>query len=236
MRCLKTALSVALFGLGVFSFGVLGLGGGMSASSQTVGAVNLVKVWAYSRDDGAANWGDLYANDAVAMAQGLRTPSGGALHVRFTDDTDLRLGSEAEIVVDRFVFNPSTGAGALQAEISRGVMRFITGRIQKDGVRIGTPTAVIGVRGTDFIVEVGQDGTTTVQVLEGVVVITPRGGGETASIPAGQTAQVTVAATSVAIGVAPPSADPGVTDNGGGSDGDENESDGGGGGGDGGGH
>jgi trimeric autotransporter adhesin len=197
--------------------------------AQTVGNVNLVKVWAYGRDSGNANWADLYQSDPVLMAQALRTPIGGAMHVRFTDDTDLRLGSEAEIVVDRFVFNPSTGVGALQAEIGKGVLRFITGRMRKDGVRIGTPAAVIGVRGTDFIVQVAGDGTTTVQVIEGEVTITPRGGGETASIPAGQTAQVAMAATSVAVGVAPPAADPGVSENGG-EGGDDGASDGGGGG------
>jgi len=196
--------------------------------AQTVGNVNLVKVWAYGRDSGNANWVDLYQSDPVLMAQALRTPIGGAMHVRFTDDTDLRLGSEAEIVVDRFVFNPSTGVGALQAEIGKGVLRFITGRMQKDGVRIGTPAAVIGVRGTDFIVLVAVDGTTTVQVIEGEVTITPRSGGETASIPAGQTAQVAMAATSVAVGVAPPAADPGVSENGG-EGGDNGASDGGGG-------
>ena len=230
MRSWKVAVVGLAIGLGA----MVDLGGS-AASAQTVGSVNLVKVWAYGRNSGGANWGDLYANDPVTMAQSLRTPSGGALHVRFTDDTDLRLGSEAEIVVDRFVFNPSTTIGAFQAEIRTGVFRFITGRIRKDGVRIGTPTAVIGVRGTDFIVEVGGDGTTTVQVLEGVVLVTPRGGGQTASIPAGQTAQVTVASTSVAVGVAAPAADPGVSNNAG-SDGDEDGTgDGGGGGGDGGG-
>lgn len=225
MRNWKMAVLGAVFTLGMAA----------SASAQTVGSVNLVKVWAYGKDSANTNWGDLYQSDPVLMAQGLRTAAGGALHVRFTDDTDLRMGSEAEIVVDRFVFNPSTGAGALQAEIGKGVLRFITGRMQKDGVRIGTPVAVIGVRGTDFIVQVADDGTTTVQVIEGEVTITPRGGGETASIPAGQTAQVAVASTSVAVGVAAPAADPGVSENGG-EGGDDSASDGGGGGDGGGGH
>lgn len=210
----------------------LTLGFAASAPAQTVGTANLVKVWAYAKDAGAPNWGDLYTNGSVSMAQGLRTPSGGALHVRFIDDTDLRLGSESEIMVDRFVFNPSTSVGTFQAEIGKGVLRFITGRIKKAGVRIGTPTAVIGVRGTDFIVEVGADGTTTVAVLEGEVVITPRiGGGQEVSVPAGQTARVAANATSVAVGVAPPAADPGVTESDGGADGDDDSADGGGGGG-----
>jgi hypothetical protein len=203
----------------------------LPTSAQTVGTADLVKVWAYSRDAGAQNWGDLYANGAVNMAQGLRTPVGGALHVRFIDDTDLRLGSEAEIVVDRFVFDPATTVGAFQAEIGRGVLRFITGRIKKDGVRIGTPSAVIGVRGTDFIVEVAANGTTTVAVLEGEVVITPRvGGGQEVAVPAGQTAQVAVNSASVAVGVAAPAADPGVSDNAGDADGEDGNADGGGGG------
>ena len=55
MRRLKTALSAALFGFGIFSLDSFDLGSGVSVSGQTVGAVNLVKVWAYACASSAAN-------------------------------------------------------------------------------------------------------------------------------------------------------------------------------------
>ncbi|UUX50564.1 FecR family protein [Nisaea acidiphila] len=177
-----------------------------------VGIVSLVKVWGYKQEPSATNWEALYRRDAVEMNQRLRTPDGGALHVRFVDDTELRLGSAAEVTIDRFVFDPSTGAGSLRAEMNKGMMRFITGRMAKEGVRIGTPTAVIGIRGTDFVIEVADDGTTTVAVYEGEVVITPRTGGDSETVAAGQNARVALNAAIVETHVAAPPPDEGLDD------------------------
>ncbi|WP_193179823.1 FecR family protein [Nisaea sediminum] len=181
-----------------------------ASAHAEVGTVSLVKVWGYKQQPSATKWEALYRRDPVEMNQRLRTPDGGALHVRFIDDTELRLGSAAEVTVDRFVFDPVSGAGNLQAEVSRGLMRFITGRMKKDGVRIGTPTAIIGIRGTDFTIEVAEDGTTTVAVHEGEVVIMPRIGGGSESVPAGQNARVASNTSVVEMGVKPPAPDIGL--------------------------
>ncbi|UUX50563.1 FecR domain-containing protein [Nisaea acidiphila] len=181
-----------------------------ASADAEVGNVRLVKIWAYSKAASTADWNDLYRRDPVELNERLRTPDGGALHVRFVDDTDLRLGSAAEILIDRFVFDPSNNAGALQAEMGKGVFRFISGRMAKDGVRLGTPSAFIGIRGTDFIVDVRDDGSTVVAVLEGEVEITPRAGGPAVAIAANQTALVSLNATAVQIGVAAVTVDAGL--------------------------
>jgi hypothetical protein len=198
---------------------VLAPGGSQRAVAGPIGSVDLVSIWAYGKVPAASDWGDMYVSDDVVTNHGLRTPSGGALHVSFLDSTILRLGSNAEIVVDRFVYNPSTRIGELSAEIAKGAFRFVTGRMRKDGFRVGTPSAVIAVRGTDFIVAVAGNGATTVQVFSGEVEITPRGGGASVSVPAGQIAAVSAGSQSVDVGVAPPASDPGLDEDGGGSGG-----------------
>lgn len=187
----------------------------LTSVAAEVGNVRLVKIWAFTKPPAAQDWKDLFRRDPVEMDQRLRTPEGGALHVRFIDETDLRLGSAAEVQIDRFVYNPATGAGTLQAEMGKGVFRFISGRMAKDGVRLGTPSAFIGIRGTDFIVDVRDDGSTVVAVLEGEVVITPRTGGAAVSVMANQTALVAANTTSVQIGVTAATADSGIDEDGG---------------------
>jgi len=56
-----------------------------------------------------------------------------------------------------FSFDATTYEGNLAVNVLRGTMRMVSGLIRKnrpDAVRIETPTALIGVRGTDFIVDV----------------------------------------------------------------------------------
>jgi hypothetical protein len=73
------------------------------------------------------------------------------------DDTRLSLGPETEIRIDQFVFAPAKGHLALVLKMARGVMSFVSGTIAKlspDAVRIETPVAVLGVRGTQFLAKV----------------------------------------------------------------------------------
>jgi ferric-dicitrate binding protein FerR (iron transport regulator) len=182
------------------------------ATAERVGAIDWVKLWAFERPPGGSEWGDLFRHDSVFQNQGIRTDRGAATHVRFIDGTELRIGSASEIVVDEFVFDASTTAGKFTSEITKGILRMVSGRLAKSGFRITTPVAYIGIRGTDFIVQVAADGTTTAYVLAGAITITPRAGGGETVLDAGETARVAPGATSVETGVQPPAADESLDD------------------------
>jgi hypothetical protein len=73
------------------------------------------------------------------------------------DDTRLSLGPESEIQLTQFVFAPGEGRFALVAKMARGVMAFVSGRIAKlspEVVRIETPVAILGIRGTQLLAKV----------------------------------------------------------------------------------
>lgn len=182
------------------------------ASAQRVGAIDWVKVWAYERPPNGSKWGDLFLHDSVFQNQGIRTDRGAATHVRFIDGTELRVGSASEVVVDEYVFEASTAAGKFTSEISKGILRMVSGRLAKPGFKITTPVAYIGIRGTDFIVQVAADGSTTAYVLAGAITITPRAGGGEIVVNAGEAARVAPGATSVETGVPPPAADESLDD------------------------
>jgi len=74
----------------------------------------------------------------------------------FRDGTLLTLGSGADIQVRDYVFEPKTNQYAFSLYMAKGSAIYESGKISKvapDAVRIETPTATVGVRGTRFLIE-----------------------------------------------------------------------------------
>ena len=72
------------------------------------------------------------------------------------DGTVLAMGPESSVDLASFAFDPTTQDGNMLVTLARGSLRVVTGLIAKlkpEQVKVTTPTTVIGVRGTDFIVE-----------------------------------------------------------------------------------
>jgi len=61
----------------------------------------------------------------------------------------MMIGPNSDLVIDRFVYDPATGTGQLAMTATKGVMRYVGGRLSKleNAVTIHTSTATIGVRG-----------------------------------------------------------------------------------------
>ncbi len=76
--------------------------------------------------------------------------------VTLKDDTVLTIGPDSAVVLSEFRFDTTTQDGNVLISLMRGSLRVVTGLIAKlkpEQVKVTTPTTVIGVRGTDFIVE-----------------------------------------------------------------------------------
>ncbi|MCB2107637.1 MAG: FecR domain-containing protein, partial [Rhodobacteraceae bacterium] len=95
----------------------------------------------------------------IAADDLLATGPDGKVQVRFTDETELTLGPNADILIDEFVFANTDNDGAVFNLIS-GPARFVTGRLERargKGIDVTTPVASIGIRGTDFFTEYSGD-------------------------------------------------------------------------------
>jgi hypothetical protein len=95
------------------------------------------------------------SGDGLAAGQTLRTGADGAASVLLRDGTVLTVGPDTELEIGRFDFDATTQEGHVLLRLLRGTMRVITGivaRIRPPAFEVHTPTAVVGVRGTDFIV------------------------------------------------------------------------------------
>jgi hypothetical protein len=89
----------------------------------------------------------------------LLTGRDGSLGVILRDDSSLSIGPGSRLVLRSFQFSPSEGKFDFVARISRGTMAYLSGLIGKlspETVRIETPRATIGIRGTRFALKVGE--------------------------------------------------------------------------------
>lgn len=93
----------------------------------------------------------------VLESDGLRTGADGKIGVTLNDDTRLSLGPNSELTLQQFKFAPSDSAFGLALKFVRGAATYVSGRIAKlapDSIKLETPAAIIGVRGTTLAVSV----------------------------------------------------------------------------------
>ena len=84
----------------------------------------------------------MFANERV------QTVDNGKVHLLFQDGSALSVGPNSDIVLDKFVYDPGTKTGELSFSATKGIFRFVGGKISKTTpVTIKTPNATIGIRG-----------------------------------------------------------------------------------------
>jgi hypothetical protein len=77
--------------------------------------------------------------------------------VTLKDETRLALGPGSEVRLDQFMYSPGEGRLGFVLRIARGVVAYVSGRIAKlspESVRLETPAAILGVRGTRLVLSV----------------------------------------------------------------------------------
>lgn len=143
-------------------------------SAQQIGAVIELTPDAFGTPpDGDASL--LSIGRGLVSDELIQTLAEANVRIQFLDETDLRIGARSMILLDRMIYDPNQGLEELVIEVAAGVARFISGNIDPAAFIVNTPVALIGVRGTDFVVYVEASGRTTIAVLEGAVIVTPTG-------------------------------------------------------------
>jgi hypothetical protein len=101
----------------------------------------------------------LAAQPGYQLVQGdvLTTGPTGAMGVIMRDDTILSLGPSTETRIEQFVFESAGQKPGMVVRVGRGIIGYLSGRIAKlapGAVRIETPVATLGVRGTYLVARV----------------------------------------------------------------------------------
>jgi hypothetical protein len=97
------------------------------------------------------------AGQPLYQSDSIRTGGDGQVGISLKDETRLALGPNTEIRVDQFLYAPAQGQLRLVLKVVRGLVAYVSGKIAKlapDGVRLETPSAILGVRGTRMVIRV----------------------------------------------------------------------------------
>jgi hypothetical protein len=87
----------------------------------------------------------------------VRTGVDGSVGITMRDNSLLSAGPNSILSLERFEFDPITNEGRFDAQLRRGTLAVVSGRIAKktpQAMTVRTPSAVLGVRGTEFVVSV----------------------------------------------------------------------------------
>ena len=90
----------------------------------------------------------------VALADRVRTGQRSRMQIILLDRTKFTVGANAELKIDRFVYDPN--GGSVSASMAKGALRFMSGSSRKAKKTIQSPSATIGIRGTVLDLAVGQ--------------------------------------------------------------------------------
>ncbi len=157
----------------------LGVSSGVSSgisSDMTVGAVHQSKGETFARNNTISVAYAKNKGDMVGAGEILSTGKNSSMTVKFMDSTIMTLGSDAEVEVDELVFDPKGNAkdNHIIISLAQGTYYYVSGKIKKENVTILTPTAAIGIRGTELAISVDRDGATSVGVVKGAAIMRAR--------------------------------------------------------------
>jgi trimeric autotransporter adhesin len=101
----------------------------------------------------------LVLGQEIVFNERITTEVQGQTQVLFVDESTLSVGPNANMVIDQFVYDPNSGTGKMTASLTRGVFRFVGGKISKaeGAVTFRTPVGTIGIRGGVFLARVNPD-------------------------------------------------------------------------------
>ena len=100
--------------------------------------------------------------------QDTAVTANGRMRIDFLDETRVDLTEHARLTIDEFVYDPANDVGSLSIKAGLGGIRYASGQIAKkyrQNVKIKTPSATIGVRGTDFSMVVDEMGGSMITLL-----------------------------------------------------------------------
>lgn len=150
MKRIAAGLTVATVG-GLLAAGTLA---GLPARADTVATTAAVNTEA----KGAGK--KLVLGAEVVHNERIETDANGSIQLLFIDRTTMNIGPNSSVVIDNYVFDPNRGTGSLTMTMSKGLLRFVGGRVTHDGsATIKTPTATMGIRGGTAQFSVGPHGT-----------------------------------------------------------------------------
>jgi hypothetical protein len=124
-----------------------------SATAAEIGQIKVLKGQVSIERNGQVMQGNL--GTRLEPSDILRTGSDGSVGITMGDNSLLSMGPNSILPLDRYEFDSTTNQGRFDAQLKKGSLAVISGRIAKqapEAMTVRTPSATLGVRGTEFVV------------------------------------------------------------------------------------
>lgn len=107
----------------------------------------------------AGQAGETKVGDFVYRGDVVKTGADGRIGINFADGSSFNLSSNARMALDEFVYDPNGKSNSTFFNLTNGTMTFVAGGIAKTGdMKVDTPVATMGIRGTTPHVEISNEG------------------------------------------------------------------------------
>ena len=136
---------------------LIALGAAVSAHAADIGQVKVSRGDVTIERSGQSLPGTV--GTRLQTADTIKTGNDGSVGITMSDDSLLSAGPNTVLSLDRYSFDPTTNQGRFDASLSKGALAIISGRIakqSKDAMTVRTPSAMLGVRGTEFVVRADE--------------------------------------------------------------------------------
>ena len=92
----------------------------------------------------------------------------GSMLIKFLDNAELSLKEHSEVLIDEIYYDPDPNLSKMSMKFTMGTARFASGSlglVNKANIDIQTPTATIGICGTDFTTTIDELGRSLIVLL-----------------------------------------------------------------------
>ena len=113
---------------------------------------------------------DLKTGDKIYLGETILSGANSGTQILLLDQSTFTIGSESEVVMDTFIYDPSTNDGKIVASVKQGSLKVISGLISKnnpDNLTVKVPEGTLGSRGTEFQTIVSKKKTDTLLIGPG---------------------------------------------------------------------
>jgi hypothetical protein len=96
----------------------------------------------------------------VQASDVIMTGADGSAGITFTDNSLVSVGPNSVFAIDKYRFDSTTHVGEFEGSLRKGRLAAISGKMVKqspESMKIRTPSAIMGVRGTEFVVQVDEE-------------------------------------------------------------------------------
>lgn len=138
-------------------FVIVGLALAASASAADIGLVKVSK-GSVQIQRGAEKL-PVKVGTALQTNDVILTGADGSAGITFTDNSLVSVGPNSVFAIDKYRFDTTTHAGEFEGNLRQGRLAAVSGKMVKqapESMKIRTPSAIMGVRGTEFVVQVDE--------------------------------------------------------------------------------